>query len=124
MAKRAYFEVSPGSDQPDNPYRAQVASPDEEFKSGHIRVEPPFTPYDELREGLQGDVGIQLEPKMSGDTATVLKFYADAEGFGVMSDRERVKLTVGSLLKELGTVASVEAFREAYAGQVNEEEND
>lgn len=116
------FEVWPKLEQEyDNPYRALVKYSAEDVSddfSGEIRITPPVILYENMLVLLSGDVGVTVENYISGNEATILRFYIDEiddddlnDGlkFG-MTKEGRLEYTVKSLIHELGRLSNAELF--------------
>ena len=101
----AYLEV-PSPEQ--GPYTALIGS-DEDFSTGTIRIEPPFTPGKTF-DLYAHSYGIYIDLLAITGTATLLDYtIGDSKG-DLQKNADFVIDGVGSLLKDLGATDSKETF--------------
>jgi hypothetical protein len=100
------FEIEP-EDGVRNPYRAVVTSPND-FGDGDILVQPPFVATPEYFHYLHTEQSVTVRHLLTSKTGTLLNFETTESETG--TNEERVRLTVGVLIKDLGHAASKTLF--------------
>jgi len=117
-----HAEINPSSEyQEGNPYVAHIFTEDD-FETGRVRIEPPCQVGEHLIDMLKRDVGVELEPQVSGQEASIFGFYIDLAHAPLLNpdtgkaqtDLERTSYTVRSLLDELGKVANLNLLKKEY----------
>lgn len=118
------FEVLPKLEHLEaNPYRALVscnAGNDQcDDFSGEVRLTPEATLHDDMLDFLSGDVCVTMRNYLSGEGATILRFYVDdgpddGDRFN-RTKEQRLIYTVNSLIHELGRLSNAELFLQPNA---------
>lgn len=108
-----YFELSGG---PDNPYPAVIGTDIENYAWGDVRIEPPFIPGPNFNKYVIED-GIAPLIWLATDEKATLFHYGimnRAGWAGGLEDKEIIGEIIADCLKELGRIASKEAFKSYY----------
>jgi hypothetical protein len=94
-----------------NPFVADLSDDygDGDYKSGYIRIEPPFIPGEAMLKDNGEFSGVELVLWAANDKATLLS-YKVLERESEMGNRWRVVNTTQGLLGDLGRLANREAL--------------
>ena len=109
------FEVPSRSEH--GSYTALIGA-EEELDFGYIRIEPPFTPSENLMERMQ-DRGFKFDFEMTDQACTAIVFYEQYPDFNNKNDvEENLEIVVEAtdlLLASLGRISCKRDFIDVWS---------
>lgn len=98
-------------------YTALIGA-EEKIDFGYIRIEPPFTPSDDMMERMQGR-GFEFDFEMTDQDCTAIAFYEQYPDFNIQNNaKENLEIVVETtdlLLASLGRISCKRDFIDVWS---------